>query len=92
MADYTFLSELGSGSNGTVYKVKHNSTGSFYVIKKVNLKNQNEEIIKYAMMEVQIMKKIRHPNIVRFYGSSIVNEELHILMEYVNGGDLADMI
>ena len=79
-------------SDETVYKVKHNSTGSFYVIKKVNLKNLDEENLKYVMMEVQIMKKIRHPNIVRYYGSKIVDDELHILMEYVNGGDLADLI
>jgi len=38
--------------------------------------------------EVDILKTMDHPNIVRFYGSFYDSKSIHILMEHLKGGDL----
>jgi NIMA (never in mitosis gene a)-related kinase len=41
-----------------------------------------------AMKEVQILKKLDHPNIIKYYGSFVEDQSLFIVMEYAEGGDL----
>ena len=40
------------------------------------------------MKEVQILKKLDHPNIIKYLGSFVEEEALFIVMEYAEGGDL----
>ena len=57
---------LGEGSFGKVFKVKKKSTGSTYAMKsmkKAFLMQNNQ--IKYAVTEQQIMKDLDHPYVLR---------------------------
>ena len=40
------------------------------------------------MKEVQILKKLDHPNIIKYFGSFVEEASLYIVMEYAEGGDL----
>lgn len=87
-ADFQVLKELGKGSYGVVNKVKCIKNGMIYVIKILDLKVMKEKHQKEAWKEAMILKKLSHPNIIKYYSSFLENENLHIVMEYAEGGDL----
>ena len=80
---------IGSGAAGTVFLATSTEGGTKYAIKKMKLTQQNTPLFA---AEVQIMKNSIHPNVVRFYESYIVRNELFVVMEYMDGGCLADII
>jgi serine/threonine protein kinase len=43
---------------------------------------------KDALKEAQILRKLKHKNIIKYYTSFVENECLYIIMEYADGGDL----
>ena len=91
--DFNVLQELGRGSYGIVYKVeslRHNK--KVFVLKKISLDNVKLKHQKEALREVQILRKIKHPHIIRYYHSFIENEYLCILMEYAEGRDLHSLM
>lgn len=60
--DFEILGEIGSGTNGTVYKAKLMKEGEeFYAIKKINLSSKSQDMVK----EVFMLKNIVHPNIIK---------------------------
>ena len=86
--DFKMLCEIGKGSYGIVYKVISNIDQKTYVMKKINLKhvklkNQNE-----ALKEAQILRKVRHNNVIKYYTSFVEDNFLYIIMEYAEGGDM----
>lgn len=92
VADFKVVCEIGRGSYGVVYKVISHIDQRIYVMKKINLKqvklkNQNE-----ALKEAQILRKVRHPNIIKYYTSFVEENHLYIIMEYAEGGDLYAVI
>lgn len=67
LKDFEIINEIGSGTNGTVYKAKllipHNfaSTDEFFAIKKISLEHKSKDTVK----EVFMLKNITHPNIIK---------------------------
>ena len=57
-----FVSKIGEGSFGTVWRAIHRPSGSYVAVKKVSLDGEDE-----AMKEGSTMKQLCHQNIVRFY-------------------------
>ena len=69
ITDFEILKELGSGSFGNVYLVKHKQTQAEYAIKAIDKRNKtNQEEKPYFRREVEVMYKIHHPNVVKLYG------------------------
>jgi NIMA (never in mitosis gene a)-related kinase len=58
-------------------------------MKKINMKHIKLKNQKEALKEAQILKKLRHPNIIRYYNSFVDEDHLYIIMEYAEAGDLA---
>ncbi len=89
MADFEILSELGRGSYGVVYKVRaRKDSDNVYALKKIPMKHMKPKHQREALQEMLLLKKLSHPNIIRYYASFIEGECLNILMEYAAGGDL----
>ena len=86
--DFKIMEELGRGSFGVVYKAKYRGDNLFYVLKAIPLSSLSPSKQKEALQEVTILRKVDHPHIVRYYASFIEDNTLHILMEYIDGGDL----
>jgi NIMA (never in mitosis gene a)-related kinase 1/4/5 len=86
------VSELGRGTSGIVYKVQSRLDGSYKVIKTVNLSALSYSKQNQAKKEVEILKKLNHPHIIKYYNSLIVDGVLYILMEHASGGDLQTFI
>ena len=78
LADFEVLSRLGSGSFGTVYKVRRIIDGNMYVIKNVRIVELSFKEQSEAINEVQILAQLKSPYVVRYYDSFIEKDSLHI--------------
>jgi NIMA (never in mitosis gene a)-related kinase len=92
LTDFKILCELGRGSFGVVNKVLSLVDHNEYVMKKINMKHVKLKHQKEALKEAQILRRVKHPNIIRYYTSFVEEEYLYIIMEYAEGGDLAVLI
>ncbi|CAD7933638.1 unnamed protein product [Amoebophrya sp. A25] len=99
--DFRIVQELGRGSFGTVYKAKWKSsteglTGSepqFLVLKRIDFKPWHQEKHRQAAKkEVQMLAKVRHPNVIRYFGSFTYKTSFFICMEYASKGDMHQFI
>ena len=80
-----------ASASGHVYVAKELGTGKKVAIKEMDLSHQpRKELI---VNEILVMKESQHPNIVNFLESYLVkNNELWVVMEYMEGGALTDII
>ena len=82
--------KIGSGSFGTVYEAKNlifNNTVAMKVITK------NDEMDdEYIKNELDILKKLSHPNIVRIYEFYESENNYYLINEFCNGGELYNYI
>ncbi|XP_023773900.1 serine/threonine-protein kinase PAK 3-like [Cyanistes caeruleus] len=87
---YIELESLGSGGFGEVSRALDIATGGEVAIKKINVQGVNRKIL--TMNEIRIMESNRSPRIVNYLASYLVHEELWLVMEYMDGGTLRDLI
>lgn len=87
---YSDFELIGEGSTGKVYLSTDRDTGRRVAIKKMDItKQQRRELL---INEVATMKYYKHPNIVKMYNSYLVNHELWLVLEYLEGGPLTDIV
>lgn len=90
--EYQILEYLGKGAFGIVQKVKH-ITGDVramkVIYKETFLDNSDEEKLD---KEVEILKKLDHPNILKIYEFYFDSKNFYIVTEYCKGGELFDKI
>ncbi|XP_050843792.1 serine/threonine-protein kinase PAK 3-like [Serinus canaria] len=86
---YTRWKRVGSGGFGTVYKAFNAATGQAVAIKKLNLQHQGCEEV---LMEILVLRESKNPNIVTYFESYLVNEAVLLVLEYMDGGSLADVV
>ncbi|CAN8178469.1 unnamed protein product, partial [Coccothraustes coccothraustes] len=87
---YTELEHVGSGTFGDVCKALDNATGGEVAIKKINLQGRQRK--QLTVNEIMIMKRNRSPSVVNYLDSYLLGEELWLVMEYMDGGALSDVI
>lgn len=80
---------LGSGSFGTVKKVLHKKTNQERACKI--LKKSDQDVDKF-FLEVEILSKLSHPNIMQIYEFYDDNKNFYIISELCKGGELYEMI
>ncbi|XP_063216784.1 serine/threonine-protein kinase PAK mbt isoform X2 [Bacillus rossius redtenbacheri] len=82
--------KIGEGSTGTVCIAVDRSTGRQVAVKKMDLRKQQRRELLFN--EVVIMRDYHHPNIVEMYDSFLVQDELWVVMEFLEGGALTDVV
>ncbi|XP_068858289.1 serine/threonine-protein kinase PAK 3-like [Aphelocoma coerulescens] len=87
---YSAFEELGRGGFGAVYKALDASTGQQVAIKKMALQGEMSE--ELAVNEIVVMRDSRNPNIVTYLDSYLVDGELWLAMEFMDGGTLSDVL
>ena len=93
ISDFDIGKQLGIGSYGKVYLVKHKKTKAEFALKIINkLDKINQEEKSYFNREIEIMYKLNHPNIVKLYGHFEDNKNCYILMQYIPNGSAYDLI
>ncbi|NXK96609.1 NEK2 kinase, partial [Formicarius rufipectus] len=92
--DYEVLLTIGAGSYGKCRKVRRKADGKILVWKELDYGAMTESEKQMLVSEVNLLRELRHPNIVRYYDRIIDRSSttLYIVMEYCDGGDLASLI
>ncbi|CAK1548445.1 unnamed protein product [Leptosia nina] len=87
---YTKMEKIGQGASGTVFTAIETSTGMEVAIKQMNLGQQPKK--ELIINEILVMRENKHNNVVNYLDSYLVNEELWVVMEYLAGGSLTDVV
>ena len=71
-------------------KVRRKADGRILVWKELDYGKMNDKEKQQIVAEVNILRDLQHPNVVRFYERCIDkrNLKIYIVMEYCEGGDL----
>jgi serine/threonine-protein kinase len=82
--------ELGSGAMGTVYRGRYEKTGQVLAIKVMapGLGSSNATAQDRFEREAEILKQLKHPNIVRLFGVGKTHNTRYYAMEYIEGESL----
>ena len=91
--DYESIAIIGRGAFGEVHVCREKKTGKIYAIKKIKkniliIKNQ----IRHVLNEQILMSKASSPWIVELKASFQEDEYLYLVMEYLPGGDLMNLL
>lgn len=88
---YKLLRKVGTGATGVVYTAIDIQSSQKVAIKTIEIDKQvKKELI---LTEISVMKKNKHPNVVNYYDSYLVDELiLWVIMEYLEFGPLTDLV
>ncbi|KAL3897130.1 MAG: hypothetical protein SGCHY_003634 [Lobulomycetales sp.] len=87
---YKNLQKVGQGASGGVFVAKYIKTGESVAIKQMNLEQQPKK--ELIINEILVMREARHKNIVNFMDSFLWKGDLWVVMEYMEGGSLTDIV
>ena len=64
------------------------SEGMVFALKAIDLRVVNDDYLRELRNEIEVLKTLDHPNIVRAYESFQKKKNIYLIMEYLTGGDL----
>ena len=95
IGELTCVKFLGSGYYGDVFLYQQNKTNNIYAVKMIDKSRaKHSKSYKYLVSELQILKKLNHPNIAQLIKIIDNETQAHLLlvMEYCNGGSLSECL
>ncbi|KAL4631185.1 serine/threonine-protein kinase PAK 3-like isoform X3 [Arapaima gigas] len=87
---YTRFEKIGQGASGVVYTAIDVATGQEVAVKQMNLQQQPKK--ELIINEILVMRENKNSNIVNYLDSYLVGDELWVVMEYLAGGSLTDVV
>ena len=90
MKKYKNLNKIGQGASGGVFTASEIGTSKCVAIKQMNLEQQPKKDL--IINEILVMKDSKHKNIVNFMDSYLRGGDLWVIMEYMEGGSLTDVV
>ena len=87
---YRNLVKIGQGASGGVYTAYQVGTNLCVAIKQMDLEKQPKKDL--IINEILVMRSSRHPNIVNYIDSFLYKNDLWVVMEYMEGGSLTDVV
>eukprot|EP00199_Chlamydomonas_sp_CCMP681_P007006 CAMPEP_0119109734 /NCGR_PEP_ID=MMETSP1180-20130426/22781_1 /TAXON_ID=3052 ORGANISM="Chlamydomonas cf sp, Strain CCMP681" /NCGR_SAMPLE_ID=MMETSP1180 /ASSEMBLY_ACC=CAM_ASM_000741 /LENGTH=302 /DNA_ID=CAMNT_0007095665 /DNA_START=161 /DNA_END=1069 /DNA_ORIENTATION=+ len=93
LADYQVQGLIGRGKYSQVFAAIHTATGCPVALKKVAIFDMMEPQARSdCLKEVKILQNLEHPNIVKCFNSFIQDNDLIIVMEWAQSGDLQHLL
>ncbi|KAG7857728.1 hypothetical protein KL939_002984 [Ogataea angusta] len=87
---YHSLVKIGQGASGGVYTATEVETNTCVAIKQMELERQPKK--ELIINEILVMKGSKHKNIVNFIEAYLMKKDLWVVMEYMEGGSLTDIV
>uniref|UniRef100_A0A8H7NFD8 non-specific serine/threonine protein kinase n=1 Tax=Bionectria ochroleuca TaxID=29856 RepID=A0A8H7NFD8_BIOOC len=84
------FNKIGQGASGGVYTGHERGSNRLVAIKQMDLDKQPKKDL--IINEIIVMKESSHPNIVNFLDSYLCGGELWVVMEFMEGGSLTDVV
>ena len=93
LGDYLVLETIGSGGGGQVYRAQHQHMGRIVAIKVLpHAAERTAEAVERFRREVRAAARLLHPNIVTAFDAGELGETQYLVMEYVDGKSLFEII
>lgn len=87
---YEQLELIGKGSFGDIYHGRNKSTGEDVALKMINLEEADD--IANIQQEIKTLSELKCEYVVQYYDSILKGNNLCIVMEYLGGGSVLDLI
>ena len=88
---YEVLSEISRGGHGIVYRARQIGIDRVVALKRLHA-HQEKSITQRFFLEANIIKELIHPNTIQLYDAGIDDDHLYIVMEYIEGKSLHDLL
>ncbi|CDR45375.1 CYFA0S18e00430g1_1 [Cyberlindnera fabianii] len=89
LAQYEFKETIGKGAFANVYRAFNRQTGTDVAVKEIVI--EDDDNILELMSEIDLLKVLKHKNIVKYHGFLRNEKKLFIFLEYCSGGSLRNM-
>ncbi|KAJ7612495.1 Pkinase-domain-containing protein [Mycena polygramma] len=83
---------IGRGQFGSVYRALNLNTGQMVAVKRIRLEGLKEDEVTTLMREVDLVKSLSHPSIVKYEGMARDQDTLSIVLEYAENGSLGQTL
>ncbi|MBI3861060.1 MAG: serine/threonine protein kinase [Planctomycetia bacterium] len=93
LGNYTILEQIGRGGMGAVYKAHHRRMDRIVALKTIapEVLKSSQALARFRR-EVQLAARLDHPNIVTAYDADQFNDFCILVMQYVDGRNLHDLV
>jgi serine/threonine protein kinase len=93
MDDFELGPIIGSGTVGTIYRATLKSTGETVAVKILQQAVSKDPLVKARFVrEMEILQRLQHPNIIKYFGGGEHNGQLFFAMELIEGGTVRDLL
>ncbi|MBN1864291.1 MAG: protein kinase [Victivallales bacterium] len=93
VGQYLVLDSLGMGKTSVIYKVMDKRDNNLYAMKLLSgAAGNQDEVQRRFEYEIEIMSQIDHPNVIKFHDRGIYRGGTFLVMEYLNGIDLEELL
>ncbi|KAJ3795230.1 STE/STE11/cdc15 protein kinase [Lentinula aff. detonsa] len=83
---------IGRGQFGSVYRALNLNTGQMVAVKRIRLEGLKEDEVTQLMREVDLVKRLSHPSIIKYEGMHRDADTLSIVLEYAENGSLGQTV
>ncbi|KAL1922138.1 uncharacterized protein VTP21DRAFT_10780 [Calcarisporiella thermophila] len=92
VAQYQLGNCVGKGQFGAVYRALNMGTGQMVAVKRIKLEEDQKDRVDSLMKEVELLKTLSHPSVVKYEGFIKTEGHLNIILEFVESGSLLDVL
>ena len=92
--EFTLVKKIANGTYSEIYLTSKQGSKEKYATKKIEIEmfTKNPKAKSYLDNEINILKEINHPNIVKLYDIKDTSQYIYLVTEYCNGGGLSDCL
>lgn len=89
LENFEFITLVGNGAFASVYKAINRTTNQVVAIKQIRI--EKDQDVRALMGEIDLLKILKHPNIVKYHGFVKTSISLNVILEYCEGGSLRQL-
>jgi serine/threonine protein kinase len=86
------ICQIGQGGAGVVYRAEHQTLNIDVAVKVLRADSADPDVRKGLRREARLLARLNHPNVVRLWDFDEASAPPYLVMEYVEGATLAELI